>query len=137
MFQIHATTICYKNKGILITGLPKSGKSILAFLFIKNKAILVSDDQTILEQKQDGIYAKSPASIQSFLEIRALGIIKLPFKNIQKIDIWIHLHSYKKPLLVLSQKFPFYAIYMKNDFLKKINFDTLFKDFNFNYAVKY
>lgn len=69
----------------MLCGASGSGKSDLALRLIDEpaqaagrKARLVSDDQTIVTLKGGRLLASPPASLQSRLEVRGLGIVKLP-----------------------------------------------------------
>ena len=92
MTNIHANCISINNKGVLILGSSGSGKSDLSFRLITNKkAFLVSDDQTIIEKKDNHLFASPPKSIEGLLEIRGIGIKKFPFLKSQKIDLVVEL----------------------------------------------
>ena len=78
--NIHGTTVDINGVGVLIIGRSGSGKSDLALRLILNKnALLVSDDQTILERQKNQIKAYPPKSIAGLLEVRGIGIMKFPY----------------------------------------------------------
>lgn len=113
MTNIHATCISYKRKGILILGKSGAGKSDLALRMILQKgAKLVSDDQVhitpslnfkgglgwdyhpskrALASSKKDVYASPPSTIAGLLEVRGIGIIKLPYIKKQKIDLVVEL----------------------------------------------
>jgi hypothetical protein len=86
--NIHATTVrlgaagrafgAPASAGILITGKSGSGKSDLALRLIERGARLVSDDQTVLFIERGSLWARPPKTIAGLLEIRAVGIVRLP-----------------------------------------------------------
>ncbi len=84
---IHATAIALAGRAALIVGPSGSGKSDLALRCIAHppgdlfpaSAVLVADDQTVLEASDGSILASAPPSIRGKLEIRGLGIMTLPF----------------------------------------------------------
>ncbi|AEH61883.1 HPr kinase/phosphorylase [Zymomonas mobilis] len=78
---IHATTIFIKNHGVLLIGASGSGKSDLALRLIDRGAILVSDDYSLIEDDPEKrlLVASPPSHIAGLLEIRGVGIVKMPF----------------------------------------------------------
>jgi HPr kinase/phosphorylase len=88
--QIHATAIAFGRRGILLRGEPGSGKSTLALRLITEagyglgssarllRAKLVADDQVILRRVGANIILSPPASLRGLLEVRNLGIMKVP-----------------------------------------------------------
>lgn len=86
MINIHATTISYKNKGIMFIGECSSGKSDLALrMIVQKKCHLVADDRTEITIKNKKIIATCPQSIKNKIEVRGLGI--MPVKSIKKAEI--------------------------------------------------
>jgi HPr kinase/phosphorylase len=78
---LHASSVKIKESGVLIIGESCAGKSDLALRLIDIGAKLVSDDQTILENRDNSIIANCPDNIKGFIEIRGLGILKLPYQE--------------------------------------------------------
>ena len=101
MTNIHATAIAFGNRGVLIRGVPGSGKSELALRLIDSqgfgrgakplRAKLVADDQVLLVREGSGIVMRAPNSISGKLEIRGVGIIELPHKSKTKLVLVIDL----------------------------------------------
>ena len=80
MENLHATTVDLSGAGILIIGDSASGKSDLALRLIENKgALLVCDDQTILQADGKNLIASCPQNIQGLIEVRGIGIIKTAY----------------------------------------------------------
>lgn len=74
---VHATTIAFGGKGVLIRGPSGSGKSDLALRLIDAGAKLVADDQTEIARRGKSLVASAPKAIAGKLEARGIGIVKL------------------------------------------------------------
>ena len=80
MIRIHATSIALNGHGILLTGASGSGKSDLALRMIDRGAQLVSDDYTELTAEAGQLIARPPATIAGQMEVRGVGIIRVPYE---------------------------------------------------------
>jgi HPr kinase/phosphorylase len=78
MVLVHGTTVALDGEGVLLRGPSGSGKSDLALRLIDGGARLVADDQTELGRAPSGLMARSPASIAGKIEVRGVGIIRVP-----------------------------------------------------------
>lgn len=78
MLTVHGTCIDIDGSAVLLRGESGSGKSDLALRIIDDGARLVSDDQTSLSAKDGLLLASPPDSIRGLMEIRGLGILRLP-----------------------------------------------------------
>ncbi|CCG40316.1 HPr kinase/phosphorylase [Magnetospirillum molischianum] len=79
MLLVHGTTVEISGHGVLIRGVPGSGKSDLALRLIDSGAFLIADDQTWLAVGDDGrVIARSPETIAGLIEARGVGILRLP-----------------------------------------------------------
>jgi serine kinase of HPr protein (carbohydrate metabolism regulator) len=76
---VHATCVAIGGRGILIRGRSGSGKSDLALRLIDRGARLVSDDYTLLDQKDGRLRARPPETIAGRLEVRGVGLVDLPY----------------------------------------------------------
>jgi len=78
---VHGTCVAIAGRGVLLRGVPGSGKSDLALRFISSYqhagAGLVSDDQVQLNCIDGRIVARAPGTIAGMLEVRGVGIIKV------------------------------------------------------------
>jgi HPr kinase/phosphorylase len=74
---VHATCVAVEQDGILIRGPSGSGKSDLALRLIDEGAVLIADDQTEVEVRNDCVIGACPLSIAGMLEVRGLGIVSL------------------------------------------------------------
>lgn len=90
--NIHATCVSINRCGILLLGKSGSGKSDMALRLIENKgAELVADDRTDVTLKDGKIYASSPENIQGLLEVRGVGVVKIPFTRNAEIKLAVEL----------------------------------------------
>jgi len=76
---VHGTTVEIEGVGVIILGEPGVGKSDLALRLIDHGAVLVSDDQTIITLHKNRLWASAPEPIQGQIEVRQIGIQKVPF----------------------------------------------------------
>ena len=73
-----ASCVAIAGRGVLIEGPPGSGKSSLALGLIDRGAALVGDDAVLLELRDGRLRALPPPSIGGLLEIRNVGLARLP-----------------------------------------------------------
>ena len=71
---LHASAAAREGAGVLVMGPPGAGKSDLVLRLITCGFVLIADDQVIV----DGRTAYAPASLAGLLEIRGLGLVRLP-----------------------------------------------------------
>jgi HPr kinase/phosphorylase len=97
MATIHASCVIWGGVGILIRGPSGSGKSRLAHFLINRtplfgkQAQLVGDDRIILEKRGDALFALVPEPIAGLLEVRGLGLIRLPYLEECRLGLVIDL----------------------------------------------
>lgn len=92
--NIHANTVCIKNKGVIIIGPSGSGKSDLTLrLILAHNAVLVADDRTVIESVNGVLKAKCPQNIKGLLEVRGVGICNLKTKSCVKVSLLVKLVS--------------------------------------------
>lgn len=75
MRQIHATTIAFESRGLIITGPSGSGKSTLALQLMAVGAQLVADDRTDLHLSAGHLIAQAPPPLLGQIEARGIGIL--------------------------------------------------------------
>lgn len=76
---LHGSAVTLNDRGLLITGDSGSGKSQLASEMIALGAGLVADDWVILERgRAVGLVMSAPEPIKGLLELRGIGIVRLP-----------------------------------------------------------
>ena len=66
------------DAGVLLLGKSGAGKSDLALRLIALGATLVADDRTDLYVRRGKLYARPPARLAGLIEVRGIGIVKLP-----------------------------------------------------------
>lgn len=81
MQSVHATSVEIDGHAVLIRGPSGSGKSDLALRLIDGGAQLVADDQTQLSAEAGRLFAGAPAVLAGLLEVRGLGIVRLPHRD--------------------------------------------------------
>lgn len=92
ILNIYATCVSIKGAGVLLLGKSGSGKSDLALRLIENKeAVLVADDRTDICVKNGTVYAGAPENIKGLLEIRGIGIIKVPYADDTPVRLAVEL----------------------------------------------
>lgn len=74
--RLHATSVAFQGKGVLITGASGSGKSSLALQMMALGCQLISDDQTDLVRRDPVLWASAPPSIKGLIEARGFGILQ-------------------------------------------------------------
>jgi HPr kinase/phosphorylase len=75
---VHGTAVALAGEGLLLRGPPGAGKSDLALRLIDGGARLVADDQTEIFRRGDRLWARPPAALAGLLEVRGVGILRLP-----------------------------------------------------------
>lgn len=73
--QVYGSCAARDGDGVLVLGEPGSGKSDLVLRLISLGFALVADDRVDIE---DGC-ASPPAALAGLLEVRGLGIVRLPY----------------------------------------------------------
>lgn len=74
----NASCVSVDGRGVLIEGIPGSGKSSLALALIDRGAVLVGDDGVTLTRRDDRLWASPPPNTAGRLEIRNVGLVDLP-----------------------------------------------------------
>ena len=73
-----ATCVAIGGRGVLIEGVPGSGKSSLALALIDRGAVLVGDDGVLLEASEGRLLAVPVPATAGKLEVRNLGLLDFP-----------------------------------------------------------
>jgi serine kinase of HPr protein (carbohydrate metabolism regulator) len=73
-----ASCVAIGGRALLLEGPPGSGKSSLALALIDRGAQLVGDDAVVLEPRDGRLWALPPPNIAGMVEIRNVGLAKMP-----------------------------------------------------------
>ena len=86
MILEHATCIELDEIAVLLRGPSGAGKSDLALRLIDQGAKLVADDQVALREQDGQLWASSPAPIAGLIEVRRVGVMRLPYVARARVD---------------------------------------------------
>jgi HPr kinase/phosphorylase len=73
--RFHGSCVARDGAGVLLLGSSGAGKSDLALRLLRHGFVLVADDQVHVIE---GL-ARAPAALAGLLEVRGLGIVRLPY----------------------------------------------------------
>ncbi|MGE8943066.1 HPr kinase/phosphorylase [Leptospira interrogans] len=96
---LHGTAIALAGRAALIRGAPGTGKSDLALrclmqpasAVIPEQAILVADDQVIVQAIGGCLLLRCPPTIRGRLEVRGVGIVEMPWKEPAELRLVVDL----------------------------------------------
>ena len=74
------TCVAVDGRGVLLHGPSGAGKSDLALRLIDGGAELVADDRVVLDSRAGVLAASAPVALRGLLEVRGLGIFRLPYR---------------------------------------------------------
>jgi HPr kinase/phosphorylase len=75
---LHGSCAARHGAGVLLLGPPGAGKSDLLLRLLHHGFTLVADDQVAIVRHQTHWLASAPATIAGLLEVRGLGVFRLP-----------------------------------------------------------
>jgi HPr kinase/phosphorylase len=87
--QIHASCAARDGAGVLLLGPPGSGKSDLVLRLLDRGWMLIADDRVEIE---NGV-ARPPPALAGLLEVRGLGILRLPHLPEARLVLAVELGS--------------------------------------------
>ena len=87
------------DDALLILGDSGSGKSDVALRLIAMGARLLADDQTALYVESGRLFAEAPQGAEPWIEIRGIGIVRLPHGTPAPVLFVIHLTNDQPPRL--------------------------------------
>lgn len=72
---LHASTVAFRGRGVLICGGSGSGKSALALNLMALGGGLIADDRTEVTPRDGVVFASCPPTISGRIEARFVGIL--------------------------------------------------------------
>lgn len=78
---VHATTLTVRGHGVALRGASGAGKSDLALRLLddgRDDVRLVADDYSAIDVRDGALWASAPVAIAGLLEVRGVGILRLP-----------------------------------------------------------
>lgn len=87
---LHASTVAWLGRGVLIEGPSGSGKSTLALQMMAFGAALVADDRTVIAREGDALLASAPPAISGLIEARGVGLLRaeaVPARLVLAVDL--------------------------------------------------
>jgi serine kinase of HPr protein (carbohydrate metabolism regulator) len=94
---LHATCVQLGGVGVVLLGASGVGKSDLALRLIDAGALLVADDQLCVESGEAGLLGRPAENLAGLLEVRGLGILRLPYCQISLLGLVVELDSARRP----------------------------------------
>ena len=91
MVTIHGTCVLVGGIGVLLRGPSGAGKSDVALRLIDGGALLVADDRVELRMVDGRLMASAPAALAGLLEVRGLGIVRLPCDGPAEVGLVVDL----------------------------------------------
>ncbi|MFU8777328.1 MAG: HPr kinase/phosphorylase [Roseovarius sp.] len=91
--MLHATCVAQSGRAALIRGASGRGKSGLALQLLALGAGLVADDRTRLWVNAGRIMADAPDTIRGQIEVRGMGILRLPCVGPQPLALIVDLDA--------------------------------------------
>jgi serine kinase of HPr protein (carbohydrate metabolism regulator) len=88
---VHATTVDISGCGVLLLGPSGAGKSDLALRLIADGALLVADDQTVVEVVDGFLRASAPAILSGSVEVRGVGLVPAAVKTATRLRLAVQL----------------------------------------------
>jgi len=93
---VHGTTVDVNGTAVLLRGPSGCGKSDLALRLMDSGGVLVSDDQTKLSLIDDHLIASAPSTIAGMIEVRGIGLLKVPHLDRIPLGLVVDLTSDEK-----------------------------------------
>ncbi len=87
--QMHGSCAARAEAGVLVLGPPGSGKSDLVLRLLDRGFALVADDRVEIDQ----LSASAPSALAGLLEVRGLGIVRLPYLSSCRLALVVALGS--------------------------------------------
>jgi HPr kinase/phosphorylase len=107
---MHGSCVSRDGDAVLVLGAPGAGKSDLVLRLVSRGFELVADDQVTII---DGI-ASGPAELAGLLEVRGLGIVRLPYRANARLVLVVELdrRADRMPLPVMHAELNLPVVYV-------------------------
>ena len=89
--QLHASAVAIDDRGVLLLGPSGAGKSDLALRLSDGGAVLIADDRVDLDVRQGDVRLSGPANLAGLLEVRGVGIVRMPFATKVSLSLVVDL----------------------------------------------
>jgi len=96
---LHASCVQLDGVGVVLLGASGVGKSDLALRLIDAGALLVADDQLRVECGPNGLLGRAAETLAGLLEVRGLGIVRLPYCRVSPLGLVVELDAEPAPRL--------------------------------------
>jgi serine kinase of HPr protein (carbohydrate metabolism regulator) len=93
---IHGTSVLFCGQGILLRGPSGAGKSDLTLRIIDAGGTLVADDRSVVFVENKELYLSPPEATKGLIEIRSIGIRRVPYIEKVKLTICLDCVSMKE-----------------------------------------
>src|SRR4051812_30001911 len=97
--NVHASCVAIRGRGVLILGTSHAGKSDLALRLLDGGAQLLADDRCELYVRNGRMHARPPPTIAGLLELRGIGVVRMPHIQSVVIAMTVRLGRKKQPRL--------------------------------------
>jgi serine kinase of HPr protein (carbohydrate metabolism regulator) len=112
--RLHATCVQLGGVGVVLLGASGVGKSDLALRLIDAGALLVADDQLEVEATPTGLLGRPAETLAGLLEVRGLGILRLPFCRESPLGLVVELDARPAPRLPEPSTWPILGIELRH-----------------------
>jgi HPr kinase/phosphorylase len=85
--SLHGSCAARQGEGVLLLGPPGSGKSDLLLRLLDRGWQLVADDRVLVA----GGVARAPPPLRGVIEVRGLGLLRLPFQDSARLRLVVRL----------------------------------------------
>ena len=96
---VQASCVVIAGRALMIEGPPGSGKTSLALALLDRGAGLIGDDAVTLRRAGEHVIALPPPNIAGLLELRGIGIVRLPLAEPAPLSLILALGEAHGPRL--------------------------------------
>lgn len=93
--RLHASCVQVDGLGVVLLGASGAGKSDFALRLIDAGALLVADDQLQVRSGDTGLVGRPAKALAGLLEVRGIGILRVPHCPLSPLDVVVELDSAK------------------------------------------